>query len=140
MGNRESCKALAGVCVDIKKTDGRHWNRPSVFRLVFCGPGVIEFAVRQRFCRSVGHARDFGKQVFFILQNLHYLETGCFYGTRKALVNALSGKDKQVLEAAIALGSGAAFDFDEAFALLYSWCQETLVRTSSIAGAIPVKI
>ena len=75
------------------------------------------------------------KQVFFILQNLHYLETGSFIGTRKELLKNLSGKSKQVLETAISLGSGAAFDFDQAFALLYSWCQEALVRTSSITGA-----
>ena len=80
------------------------------------------------------------KQVFFILQNLHYLEAGSFIHTKKELLAVLFGKDRQVLETAISLGSGAAFDFDQAFALLYSWCQEALVRTSSIAGAIPVKI
>ena len=80
------------------------------------------------------------KQVFFILQNLHYLEAGSFIHTKKELLAVLFGKDRQVLETAISLGSGAAFDFDQAFSLLYSWCQEALVRTSSIAGAIPVKI
>lgn len=75
------------------------------------------------------------KQVFFILQNLHYLETGSFIGTKQELLAVLSGKDRQVLAASIALGSGRSYAFDEAFALLYSWCREALVRTSSIAGA-----
>ncbi len=75
------------------------------------------------------------KQVFFILQNLHFLETGSFIGTKQELLSALSGKDKQVLETAISLGSGKSFDFEEAFALLYAWCREALIRTSSVAGA-----
>ena len=75
------------------------------------------------------------KQVFFILQNLHYLETGNFVGTKQELLAALSGKDKLVLKTSVSLGSGRSFDFEEAFAQLYSWCQEALVRTSSIAGA-----
>lgn len=75
------------------------------------------------------------KQVFFILQNLHFLETGSFIGTKQELLAALSGKDKLALEASVSLGSGTSFDFEETFALLYSWCQETLVRTSSLAGA-----
>ena len=75
------------------------------------------------------------KQVFFILQNLHFLETGRFIGTKTELLKTLSGKDKLVLETSLSLGSGMSFDFEEAFSLLYSWCQEALVRTSSIAGA-----
>lgn len=75
------------------------------------------------------------KQVFFILQNLHFLETGSFVSTKQELLAALSGKDKLVLETSISLGSGMCFDFENAFALLYSWCQEVLVRTSTITGA-----
>ena len=75
------------------------------------------------------------KQVFFILQNLHYLETGSFIATRRELLASLTGHDRLVLETAIAFAAGKPFDFDEAFALLYSWCRKALVRTSSIAGA-----
>lgn len=75
------------------------------------------------------------KQVFFILQNLHFLETGSIIGTKQELLAALSGKDKLVLETSISLGSGRTVAFKEAFDLLYSWCREALVRTSSIAGA-----
>ena len=74
------------------------------------------------------------KQVFFILQNLHFLETGSFIAAKKELLAALSGKDKLVLETSVLLASGMPFDFEEAFTLLHSWCQEALVRTSSIAG------
>lgn len=68
------------------------------------------------------------KAVFFILQNLHYLESGCFIGTKKDLLTAVSGKDRLVLETAIALGEKKPFDFDQAYDLLFSWCGETLVK------------
>ena len=67
------------------------------------------------------------RSVFFILQNLYYLESGKFIETKKELREVLSGKDRLVLDTAISLSDGAKFDFDEAFGLLFSWCKETLV-------------
>lgn len=66
------------------------------------------------------------RSVFFILQNLHWLNSGVFAVTEKELLSVLSGKDKAMLETAIALRNGAEFDFDEAFALLFGWCRETM--------------
>ena len=68
------------------------------------------------------------KAVFFILQNLHYLRSGRFIGTKKELLTALSGRDRQVLETAIVLSRSDAFDFDVAFSLLLDWCRETLIQ------------
>ncbi len=68
------------------------------------------------------------KAVFFILQNLHWLKTGMFINSKQELVEALSGKDKLVLEKAISLSKGAHFEFDEAFELLFSWCKEALAN------------
>jgi len=70
------------------------------------------------------------KAVFFILQNMHYLESGSFIGTKKELLESLTGSDRLVLERAISLGNGEPFVFDEAFDLLFSWCGEALARTS----------
>lgn len=67
------------------------------------------------------------RSVFFILQNLYYLSSGKFVGTKKELREALSGKDRLVLETAISLSSGTEFDFDEVFALLFAWCKETIL-------------
>jgi predicted nucleotidyltransferase len=64
------------------------------------------------------------KSVFFILQNLHYLRSGRFIGTKAELLSALTGTDKQVLE--VSLGCGEALDFGAAFSLLLSWCRDTL--------------
>lgn len=67
------------------------------------------------------------RSVFFILQNLYYLNSGKFVGTKKELQEVLSGKDKLVLDTAISLSNGTEFDFDEAFALLFTWCKETMI-------------
>ena len=67
------------------------------------------------------------KSVFFILQNLYYLEEGTFVATKKDLLAGLCGKDKAVLEAAMTIRS-TDFDFNEKFTLLFSWCKETLAR------------
>lgn len=67
------------------------------------------------------------KGVFFILQNLHYLNCGQFINTKTELLSALSGQDRQVLETALALQNGTPFPFEQAFTLLFTWCQETLI-------------
>lgn len=71
------------------------------------------------------------KGVFFILQNLHYLTDGRFAATKAELLQLLDGKNRAVLERAIAMNSGKEFDFGESYELLFSWCQETL-------AAVPV--
>lgn len=75
------------------------------------------------------------KSVFFILQNLHYLESGHFIGTKEEMLKTLTGKDRQVLETALSLSRGEPFDFGTAFSLLFSWCKEALCHTSSLTGS-----
>ena len=70
--------------------------------------------------------------VFFILQNLYYLQSGQFAGTKAELSSLLSGNDRLVLEHCIAYTNGEDFDFDESFSLLFHWCQEVLVRIDKI--------
>jgi len=67
------------------------------------------------------------KGVFFILQNLHYLQSGEYIMTKDRLLSMLTGRNRQVLERAIALNKGISFDFSDSFELLFRWCQETLV-------------
>ena len=66
------------------------------------------------------------KAVFFILQNLYYLQSGRFIATKAELFSCLQGKDQAVLHHSLELSKGVPFDFDESFHLLFSWCQETL--------------
>ena len=72
------------------------------------------------------------KSVFFILQNMHFLETGKFIQTKKELLGALTGKDRQVLETALSYASGGQVDFDSQFELLFVWCKEALKKTTAV--------
>lgn len=76
--------------------------------------------------KNIARLPDTYKGVFFILQNLHYLESGVFVPTGKDLLRRLSGKNREVLERAIQFGDGKSYAFPEAFELLLTWCQETL--------------
>lgn len=71
------------------------------------------------------------KGVFFILQNWYYLAHDRFVATKTELLTLLDGKNKAVLERAMAFGNGESCDFAENFALLFTWCQEMLASVSS---------
>ena len=66
------------------------------------------------------------KGVFFILQNLHYLRSGQFLGTKAELLNHLDGKDRAVIDRLLQYNRGESCDFAESYELLFTWCQETL--------------
>ena len=77
--------------------------------------------------KNVGALPFTYKAVFFILQNLYYLENGVFVSTKKELLARLDGNDKAVLETAMTI-KDTDFDFEEKFNLLFCWCKETLGR------------
>lgn len=70
------------------------------------------------------------KSVFFILQNVHYLKTGSFVATKKELLEALEGDDREILALSLRLSEGESPDFDNDFAGLLRWCQGTLTQWS----------
>ena len=75
--------------------------------------------------RNVAAFRGTCKGVFFLMQNLHYLESGRFIITKKELKADVSEEDRRVLELA-ELPDG--FDFDQAFSVLFAWCQSVFTR------------
>lgn len=75
---------------------------------------------------SMAKLPDSYKGVFFILQNLYYLEHGEYIQTKAALLPLLTGKNQAVLERSIELSKGTLCDFTESFKLLFTWCQDTL--------------
>ena len=79
--------------------------------------------------RNVVAFRGTCKSLFFLIQNLHYLETGQFVLTKKELKAAVLAEDRRVLELS-ELPDG--FDFDQAFALLFAWCQEAFSRLEGL--------
>ena len=68
------------------------------------------------------------KSVFFIMQHLHYLNSGNFIPTKRELLACVQDEDKNVLELSISLQNNIDYDFDEAFSILFHWCQSTLSR------------
>lgn len=68
------------------------------------------------------------KSLFFILQNLIFLEQGVFYVTKAELNDHLRGQDREVFAMLLRFQNGQEVDFDEAFSLLFSWCQNALIR------------
>ncbi|MBR3928326.1 MAG: nucleotidyltransferase domain-containing protein [Clostridia bacterium] len=84
-------------------------------------------AKAERSVEALPHAY---KAVFFILQNMHYLETHAFLRTKQALLQALSGKDRQALETALKYGRGERVEFHSAFELLLGWIKDALRRTT----------
>ena len=71
------------------------------------------------------------KGVFFILQNVHYLETGVFVQGKAELLERLEDEDREILTVAIAVGNGESFDFDTIFSVLHIWCRNVLKRLAN---------
>ena len=80
--------------------------------------------------KNAAKFRGTSKYVLFLMQNLHYLETGRFILTKKELKAAVLAEDRQVLELA-ELPDG--FDFDQAFSTLFAWCQSAFLRVDQLA-------
>lgn len=82
--------------------------------------------------KNIAKLRGTCKSAFFLIQNMHYLESGRFILTRKALKEAVSQEDRRVLE----LGElPDGYDFDRAFAILFAWCQAAFTRIESAGRA-----
>jgi predicted nucleotidyltransferase len=71
------------------------------------------------------------KSVFYLIQNLHFLESGRFILSRKDLKNAVAEEDRIVMEMAELPDS---YDFDQAFSFLFAWCQDAFARIEHLGG------
>lgn len=80
--------------------------------------------------KNVDRFRDSCKGLFFLIQDLHYLESGEFITTKKDLKALTAEEDRCVLSMAD-LPDG--FDFDAAFSLLFTWFQNAFRRIGQIA-------
>ncbi|MBR0507669.1 MAG: nucleotidyltransferase domain-containing protein [Clostridia bacterium] len=69
------------------------------------------------------------KSAFFLIQNLHYLESGSFVATKRELKERVSEADRAVLELAELPDS---YDFDAAFRMMIHWCQNAFLRVDLI--------
>ena len=77
------------------------------------------------------------KELFFILQDLHYLRTGVFPPTRAALYDALSDEDRAVWDAVTeARDHAESYDFPSAFVLVFGWCQSVMQEIADITDCV----
>ncbi len=79
--------------------------------------------------KNVAAFRRTCKSAFFLIQNLHYLESGSFAVTKRELKEQVSEEDRAILEMA---EYPDEYDFDTAFRLLFRWCQRAFVRVGLI--------
>ncbi len=69
------------------------------------------------------------KSAFFLIQNLHFLESGSFAVTKRELKEQVSEEDRTILDMA---EYPDEYNFDTAFRLLFRWCQRAFVRIGLI--------
>ena len=72
------------------------------------------------------------KALYFIIQNLHYLESGDFVLKKSELRERIPETDREMLAMA-ELEEG--FDFDMAFSALFNWCKKAFLRIEAIENA-----
>ncbi len=69
------------------------------------------------------------KSVFYLIQNLYYLEHGLFILRKKDLKEAAEEEDRIILELAELPDN---YDFDQAFSSLFAWCQRAFIRLGNL--------
>ena len=75
--------------------------------------------------KNIAAFRGTCKSLFFLIQNLHYLENGVFVTKKRELKEQVSEEDRTVLEMAELPDD---YDFDTAFRALFDWCQNAFIR------------
>ncbi len=81
--------------------------------------------------KNMAKFRGTCKSAFFLIQNLHFLESGCFILSKKELKEAVAQEDRLILELD-ELPDG--YDFDQAFSSLFVWCQKAFARIEKHGG------
>ena len=73
------------------------------------------------------------QEIFFILQNLYYLEENNFIAKKSEVESAVKGVDLQVWECF--LNDITVENVDQNLDLLLNWCKDVLKRTSGYDAA-----
>ena len=79
--------------------------------------------------KNVRKFRGTCKALFFLIQNLHYLESGTFPRTKRELKEQVSEEDRDMLRL---LELPEDFDFDECFSRIFRWCQNAFARIEQL--------
>ena len=81
--------------------------------------------------KNTARFRGTCKSAFYLIQNLHFLESGRFILQKRELTEAAEEEDRTILELAD-LPDG--YDFDQAFSTLFAWCQRAFARIERLGG------
>ena len=79
--------------------------------------------------KNASRFRNTSKCVFYLIQNLHFLESGCFILGKKELKDAAIQEDRMTLELTELPDN---YDFDQAFSSLFAWCQRAFIRIGKL--------
>lgn len=79
--------------------------------------------------KNVRKFRDTCKGLFYLIQNIRYLETGTFAQTREELKKTVSQEDRLMLTMSELPDD---YDFDAAFVAVFAWCQKAFLRMDQI--------
>ena len=81
--------------------------------------------------KNAAKLRSTCKGMFFLIQNMHFLESSHFILTKTGLKEAVSSEDRRVLELE---ELPDVYDFDQAFSTLFAWCQSAFARIEHLGG------
>ncbi len=81
--------------------------------------------------KNTARFRGTCKGVFYLIQDLHFLESGYFVLRRKDLKEAVTKEDRLILELTDLLDG---YDFDQVFSTLFTWCQRAFSRIEHLGG------
>ena len=80
--------------------------------------------------KNVSRFRGSCKALFFLIQNLRYLETGVFAVSKRELKDISGPEDREMLDMP-ELPDG--YDFDAAFSAAFRWCQNAFRRIDAVS-------
>ena len=79
--------------------------------------------------KNIAKFRGTCKSVFYLIQNLHFLESGRFILSKKELKEAVVQEDQIALVLAELPDN---YDFAQAFSSLFAWCQMAFIRIGNL--------
>ncbi|MBQ3379792.1 MAG: nucleotidyltransferase domain-containing protein [Clostridia bacterium] len=126
---RNSTKDLFGELKDVLPTA----TREDEINYVKLSLGNLYHELCHRYIhadkKNIAAFRGTCKGLFFLIQNLHFLESGSFVTTKQDLKKQVYEKDRAILEMAELPDD---FDYDMAFHLVFDWCQSAFDRIDRI--------
>lgn len=70
------------------------------------------------------------KDIFYILQNVYYLEKGEFIQTKSKIEPILCGSDRKIWMLLNEITTEKEYEFDSAFEIVFDWCCKILERAN----------